>query len=398
MATKTATKKVRVTAKQVAEHRKKAVKDTTPDWTGCETWTADQFNSFFRHSMDYYRLEADNKSFKPTVIRWMQRVGASAEDIASVKKLKDNRFNSTMGGVAGCLLRGMPDVREDFNGGRNTAEWLLKSISEAITTGKADIEVEETKEAAPVTIQPSIQDRLRETAGRMTEEIEEALESFHNDAENFDPKAFKIINLFRGKGVKSAHARIIKSFYERDLNELLELASGNADEQLREGYSHRSRKQIRKLIEFYQEIMSACDMLGQEAKVNRKPRAKKPADKAKVVAKLKYKKQDDALKLVSINPIDIIGSKELWIYNTKTRKLGKYVAAEFNELGVKGASITGFDEIKSVQKTLRKPAEQLKAFKDAGKVALRKFLEEINAVDSKMNGRINEETVLLKIQ
>lgn len=398
MATKTATKKVRVTAKQVAEHRKKAVKDTTPNWEGCESWSADQFNSFFRHSMDYYRLEADNKSFKPTVIRWMQRVGASAEDIASVKKLKDNRFNSTMGGVAGCLLRGMPDVREDFNGGRNTAEWLLKSISEALALGKTDVEGEEVKEAASITIQPSIQDRLRETAARMTEEIENALESFHDDAENFDPKAFKIINLFRGKGVKSAHARIIKSFYERDLNELLELASGNADEQLREGYSHRSKKQIRKLIEFYQEVMSACDMLGQEAKVNRKPRAKKPTDKAKVVAKLKYKKQDDTLKLVSINPIDIIGTKELWIYNTKTRKLGKYVAAEFNELSVKGASITGFDELKSVQKTLRKPAEQLKAFKDAGKVALRKFLDEINAVDSKMNGRINEETVLLKVQ
>jgi hypothetical protein len=89
--------------------------------------------------------------------------------------------------------------------------------------------------------------------------------------------------------------------------------------------------------------------------------------------------------------------KELWVYNTKTRKLGKYVAAEFHDLGVKGTTITGFDEAKSVQKTLRKPADQLKEFKAAGKVALRKFLDEINAVDTKMNGRINEETVLLKV-
>ena len=59
--------------------------------------------------------------------------------------------------------------------------------------------------------------------------------------------------------------------------------------------------------------------------------------------------------------------------------------------------ITGFDESKSVCKTLRKPAEQLKEFKGAGKVALRKFLEDINAVDTKMNGRINEEIVLLKV-
>jgi hypothetical protein len=103
------------------------------------------------------------------------------------------------------------------------------------------------------------------------------------------------------------------------------------------------------------------------------------------------------LKLVSVNPADIIGAKELWVFNTKTRKLGKYVAAEYQELGVKGTSITGFDEKQSVAKTLRKPEEQLKEFKSAGKVALRKFLEDIKAVDIKLNGRINEDTVLLKV-
>ena len=78
--------------------------------------------------------------------------------------------------------------------------------------------------------------------------------------------------------------------------------------------------------------------------------------------------------------------------------MGKYVAEEFQELSVKGTSITGFSELSSVQKTLRKPEEQLKEFKAAGKVQLRKFLEDIRAVDIKLNGRINEDTVLLKVQ
>jgi hypothetical protein len=78
--------------------------------------------------------------------------------------------------------------------------------------------------------------------------------------------------------------------------------------------------------------------------------------------------------------------------------MGRYMAAEFQELGVKGTSITGFDPVKSVQKTLRKPEEQLKEFKAAGKVQLRKFLEDIKAVDIKLNGRINEDTILLKVQ
>jgi hypothetical protein len=138
-------------------------------------------------------------------------------------------------------------------------------------------------------------------------------------------------------------------------------------------------------------------MLQQEAKATKKPRKQKSINKEKVVAKLKYKKTDEPLKLVSVNPIDIIGSKELWVYNTKNRKLGKYVAAEYQELGIKGTTVTGFNETLSVCKTLRKPAEQLKAFASAGKVVLRKFLDDINAVDTKMNGRINEEMVLLKI-
>jgi hypothetical protein len=206
-----------------------------------------------------------------------------------------------------------------------------------------------------------------------------------------------MLNLLKAVEAKAAHARIIKEFYSKDLAELEELASGKADEQLREGYSHRSKKQIKNLIAFYQEIMAACTMLAQEAKVNRAPRAKKAVPAEKIVSKLKYMKTNEPLKLVSINPTDIVGATELWVYNSKSRKLGKYVAAEYQTLSVKGTTIIGFNETTSVCKTLRKPEEKLKEFKAAGKVQLRKFLDDINATDTKMNGRLNEEIILLKV-
>ena len=394
---KTAVKKVRVTAKQVAEHRTKSNRDMSPRWDGAEEWNGDKFNAHFRQSMDYYRLEFSAKDLKPRVIEWMKTQGFDKTDIDAFKKTKDSRCSGTMGGVAACLLRGMPEVHAEFNNGKDSGAWLRENIYGVISEGKNDIDEEIAKETKPTGPVISIQDRVREATFAMTEEIEDAFEAWQKDPESFDPKAFKVLNLLKGKQAKAAHARIIRDFYARDLAELLELASGNADEQLREGYSHRSRKHIKKLIEFLQEVESACNMLMQEAKVNKKPRAKKAVPAEKIVAKLKYKKTDEPLKLVSVNPVDIIGSKELWIYNTKSRKLGKYIAKEFHELGVKGTTITGFDESKSVCKTLRKPAEQLKEFKGAGKVALRKFLEDINAVDTKMNGRINEEIVLLKV-
>jgi hypothetical protein len=378
--------------------RARAPKDLSPVWEGHETLTAEQFTAKFRESMSYYRLEFSGKDLKPAVLKWMATVGCTKADIANFKRTKDSRCGTTMGAIASNLLRGMPSIRADFNQGRDTSAWLRNEIVTVIEAGKNDIEEVEAKEAKPVVNQPSIQDRLRETAFKMTEEIEYAIEGFQKDPENFDPKAFKMLNLLKGKEVKAAHARVIKTLYSKDLAELEELASGTADEQLKEGYSHRSRKQIRNLIAFYQEIMSACDMLSQEAKANRKPKARKTQPKEKIVAKLKYMKTNEPLKLVSINPADIIGAKELWVFNTKTRKLGKYVAAEFSDLGVKGTTITGFNEHQSICKTLRKPDEKLKEFKSAGKVQLRKFLDGINATDTKMNGRINEEIVLLKVQ
>jgi hypothetical protein len=394
MATKT-----RITKKQVIEHRTRAAKDLSPKWDGHETMSEDEFSRHFRRSMDYYRLEHSGKDLKPKVINWMSANGYTKEQIKSFKDTKDNRCSVTVGAIAANLLRGMPAVRADFNDGRNTAQWLGHAIAKIIDEGKNDeVEPEEgTVEVKPAVFVPSIQERVRDAAYAMTEEIEDAIELFQNDPDAFDPKAFKLLNLLRGKQAKAAHARIIKDFYKRNYDELVEAAT-TKDEQLKEAYSHISKVNLKKITLFYSEVLSACDMLAQEAKVNKKPRAKKPTDKAKVVAKMKYLKQDDKLKLVSVNPQDIIGAGELWIFNTKTRKLGKYVAAEYQELGVKGTTITGFDEHKSVQKTLRKPEEQLKEFKGAGKVALRKFLDDIKAVDIKLNGRINEDTILLKVQ
>ena len=392
--------KTRVTKKQVIAHRTRAVKDHSPVWEGCETWDDSTFHRHFKRSMDYYRLESDIKTYKPVVVRWMESVGCTKADITAFKKVKDSRISTTMGAVAACLNRGMTPQRTGFNNGRDTAAWMRTEIVKVLAEGKNDIDEVEAKaiEAAkPVGYTPSIQERVREASFKMTEEIEDALESFAHDPEAFDAKQFKLVNLLRGKQAKAAHARIIKDLYVRQYDEYLEVAEGK-DEQLKEGYSHLTKAQLKKITAFYSEILTACDMLAQEAKVNRAPRAKKAVPADKIVSKLKYLKSNEQLKLVSINPTDIVGAKELWVFNIKTRKIGKYVADEYKDLSVKGTTIIGFNETLSIQKTLRKPEDQLKDFKAAGKVQLRKFLDDIKAVDIKLNGRVNEETILLKVQ
>jgi hypothetical protein len=394
--TKTKPKKAkakRVTSVSIRENKKI---DHSPSWNDADKWTTTEFTRKYHDAMQYYNLEYAGKDLKPAVIKWMELDGYEKEKITQFKKTKDWRCSVVVGGIASCLLKGMPEFRDDFNGGKNTSQWLREKIELIIKAGDLDL-LDEDVEVKPVQ-QPTIQDRMREVAIQMASEIDDIIEGFYADPNAFNPKAFKIINLLKGKEVKAGHARIIQSFYASDLAELEELASGKANDDLREAYNTRSKKQIRALIEFYKEVTDACNMLMQESKVNRKPRIKKPVAKDKLISKLKYKKTDETLKLVSINPADIIDAKELWCFDTKTRKLFRYIADEMTgPLTVKGTSIVGFDESKSIGKTLRKPAEQLKEFKGSSKVALRKFLDTLSTTEVKANGRINENQILLKI-
>ena len=387
-------KKPKITSVTIRENRNK---DFSPTWDNCELMDSAQYMRHYHSAMQYYNLQFNGKDLKPTVIKWMTEQEFDKEIITLYKQTKDWRTSSTMGAIASCFLKGMPEQRDDFNNGLNTREWLVNAINTVIQDGKLDNGSDDENESKPSTPVVNIQERVKEATFKMTDEIEDAIEVWMETPDKFDPKQFKVINLLKGKEAKPAHARIIREYYSSGMNELIAVVEGKDDE-LKEGYSHRNKKQLNNLLAFYKEIDSACTMLMEEAKVTRKPRAKKAVPKDKLVEKLKYLKSFEPLKLVSINPVDIIDSKELWIYNSKTRKLGKYVADEMTgPLSIKGTSIIGYDEHKSVQKTIRKPEEKLKEFKSAGKIALRKFLDDINATDTKMNGRINEDIVLLKI-
>jgi hypothetical protein len=182
-------------------------------------------------------------------------------------------------------------------------------------------------------------------------------------------------------------------------NQLKNMDEKSADlwNQLKEGYKHLKKADIRKYTEAITSLLEALDFVIEQSNAKRKPRVAKPKSVDKVVAKLKYLKVDDKYKLTSVNPTEIVGATELWVFNVKTRKLGKYVAEDNQQFQVKGTTLLFFDEQKSIQKTLRKPEEQLKAFKSAGKVALRKFLDDIPTTETKLNGRFNIDTLIIKV-
>jgi hypothetical protein len=399
MATKAPVKKTRVTKAQVTAHRTNAKKDHSPKWDGVETMTADEFAKAFRVAMTWYRLESSGKELKPKVIDWMGRNGYTKAQIQNFKKTKDNRCSPTVGAIAASLIKGMPVQRDDFNQGRNIEVWLREQIASITSEGKNDIDEDaEVKTVVKVEVYvPSIQERLRDAAGQMCEELVYAIDEWITDPDAFDPKAFKVVGLLRGKGVKPAHARMVKGFYEKMLAEIEEVQTKGCEEQLAESYETISKKNIKKLHDFLLSIMAGCDQIIGEAKLNKKPRAKKAVPAEKLVAKLKFKATDDKLGITSVPPTQLVGAQGAVVYNTKTRKIGIYTSLNSSGLTVKGTSIGNFTD-KSTQKTLRKPEIQLREFKEQNtNKRVETWFKNIKATEVNLNGRLNAEIMILKV-
>ena len=195
--------------------------------------------------------------------------------------------------------------------------------------------------------------------------------------------------------VKNAHTKfVIEHFKTRRVEYDNVLTTTDAD--VKEAYSNFTKSQLKKLIAYCDQVIVDGMKLAGEAIKTRKPRKRKAKSADQVVAKLNYAKDFAELKLVSIDPKTIIGASSLWVYNTKTRKLGVYQAVDAAGLNVKGSTILNFAESKSISKKLRKPNVTLPEVLKGGKVALRNVLNDIRAVESVLTGRINADTILLR--
>jgi len=362
----------------------------------------------------------------------MGQNGYTKEQIKQANAAPGFTLSVTAAITSKMLLCGMPlyNPKEDeywqslpgtMGNTRPADEFLRKRIEECIVAGKVivDEKTEEAEEKKDIYV-PTIQERIRDQAYIQSEKLEEWLDGFVSNKKNFDPKGFDFKTHFREMNVTQAHARKLKGFYETELDDfkaleryptagqLKKMSELEQDQwaQLKEGYAHLKKADIKNFTTAIDELMIALDFVIDSAKATRKPRKPKVYSADKIVAKLKYCVTDDKFKLASVNPTDIVGATELWVFNTKTRKLGKYIAKNIDPKGmmrdgsglsVKGTTIIGYNEELSVQKTLRKPLDQIKDFKAAGKVKLRTFLDDIKTTDTKLNGRCNPETVLLKV-
>jgi len=318
------------------------------------------------------------------VVEWLQKNSKlSIEEVKAFNRAGDRLLPMTVCSLIMAHRAGMP-----FRG--RHIEFIIDSVMDVVAKAEPEV-LDAVATPEQVAYRPTIQDRLAER----TSEIIGELEGIFDDVATGVKNPTKLYDYLVANNVVQSQLGKYEDVYKTRKAEL-ELAVSKKDEQVREGYSHLKAADFKRIIAWIDDLLAAVEQYRGVKKATKKARVKKAPSKEKLVARLKYAKDNAALKIVSINPADIIGAGELWVYNTKSRKLGRYVAAAYKQLSIKGTSIEGFDTDKSVCKTLRKPEEKLKEFARAGKIQLRKFLDDIKATETKMNGRINADIVLLK--
>jgi hypothetical protein len=350
--------------------------------------TFEEFDHFMRKSLNYYNYFYSQKDLKKHVVAWMKEVkDFTPDEIRAFERAGDRTVSMTTCGLVMAHRQGMPLQERHI-------EFIDANILESINSKSAEEVVEVVVEEKPQAYVPTIQDRLNEKTAETIGELEG-----HYDAFVRDPRySFKPYDYLVANNVPQSQLTKYEAVYQARFDEL-KLAFEKSDEQLAEGYSHYKAADFKRIFAFIDQILNDIIQYRGLKKATKKIRAPKSISKEKVVSKLKYAREDKVLRLISIPPADIIGATELWVYNIKTRKLGKYVADSLKgPLNVKGTGIIGFDEHKSVTKTLRKPADTLKEFSKATKVQLRKFLDDIRATETKLNGRINSDVILLRVQ
>ena len=213
---------------------------------------------------------------------------------------------------------------------------------------------------------------------------------------NGEKATIDVYALFRKYGLAGSATLPVKKVIEGWLLDY-EDAYHKRCEQAVEGYSHLKRPELNHRIKVCHSILDDLERVKNATKATRKIRIKKPQTADKQVAKMKFAQGSPEYKLVSIPPVTIIGQARLYTFNSKYKILAEYVTNDPKGFIISGSTIKNFDKDLSRQTKLRKPNEFLSEILGRTQKQIDKAWNDLTTKSSTPNGRINQDTVLLRV-
>ena len=377
------------------------VRDPDVKYTGGEPIFASQPDDDRRPgalamAFNWYSRYFDRKVAKEQLALYVENFTTDQKSAASLAKqlrrVDDKEVMSTYGWLARLAMRGLQLTTVEQQRLGAEIERLHKTLAKPEV-----VESTPSVEDKPPANRSSVQDIMRERAREAAGELEGVLDEFVFAGAKTANISVNPVGLLTERNVLPQHISILTEVWKKKLVEFQDVLEGN-DSQLNQAYGHYSKHQIKAVIKFIEAVLAGFDSYINVKKASKAPRKRKAVSPEKQASKVKFLKQFEELKLVSVHPAKIIGASEVWAYDTAKRKLHYYLAdSHVGTLGVKGSTILGFDSSKSGVKTVRKPVDVLKKIMAAGKPATRKLFGEINAVHAQPNGRTNENLIILKV-
>ena len=289
----------------------------------------------------------------------------------SIKKLSDYHFEQ-LGSVCRIIMVGGYISERDQTWVEKKLAYL-NSISMNIVS-QAD---------APKEIKASQREKYLDFCIEIDDMIDDFVEKKKT---NFSMKSFIAKN-----NISTNEASKISKYYKPNLAEIEETIQEEC-EQLNEGYSHFSKSELKRHREVLLDICSSHLQL----KAAKAPRVRKQKPASVLVKNVVILKEYPDLALTSVDTKGIIGSRELWLYNTVSRVLYTYVSLDSTGMSVKGRYLKNYDVDKSSCKKIRKPEEFFKNIVLAKKTMMESYTKlTTNAVG--VNGKIYPAAILLKV-
>ena len=342
--------------------------------------------SSFANAFQWYQYHYGKKDAKDMIAMYLE-INHRKTDAKLIRGIPDSQIRVTPGWVCRMSVMGLILNEHEQCILDEQISLMLKSKQEVRKAAATDEETQQVK--------LTIQDHLREKASECAGELEGMFDDFITAGAKMSAD-FKPIALIRGMNISPQMIPNITKVWDLRMAEFNEVLEG-VDEQLVEGYSHLSKAQLKQCVKFCETVLQDCTSYISIKKVERKPRAKKSVSPEKQASKFKYLKEFAEFNLKSQSPASLVGASEAWLYDTAKRKLIHIMAdTHIGTFTVKGSAVIAYDAATTVQKTLRKPEEQLKSVISVGKPAARKAFEVIKSTEVKWNGRGNENLIILK--
>ena len=368
----------------------KPLNPRSPDtkYTGLEpTWRVqptDDRTSQLSRTFSWYNYFYGKKDAREMLVAYLEHNGRKA-DVRALKGVPDSAVRLTTAWLCRMSMVGLKLTDTE------TVQ-LEGYIQEILTAREPEVAV---VEAVPVAAKPNIQDRLREKVSECAGELDGMFDEFVVNGAKMSAD-YKPITVIRGLNVAPQMISDIANLWKHKLSEF-ETAMEGKDAQIVEGYSNFSKIQMRNIVKFCEAVINDCGAYVQIKKVERKPRKVKSVPPEKRAAKFKVLMEFVELKLKGLPAASLVDKAEAWLYDTKKRKLIHLVADSHTQaFTVKSNSIIGFSTIETMQKTVRKPADVVKAVQAAGKPAARKIYKDLTTTETPFNGRGTENLVILK--